>query len=176
MQNKYSPSLRNQMKWELLTMWMASLLSECIWIIHIQQFFRSMAKDPFVMHFQAAFKKDLDLRDTTCFTLRSFHIPYLNKESTFSCAVLSSFWQVTTLGPDCTQSSHGQRTDGIWQLPLSRAAAVCPRDQVLRGCPGLMSSFRYSALPPLHRRTSLGPPLGVSWKIVFPILFKTGVL
>lgn len=51
-----------------------------------------MTKDPFVMQFQATFtRKYLDFRDVTCFTLKSFHTPDLNKEFIFSCAVLSNF-------------------------------------------------------------------------------------
>lgn len=51
-----------------------------------------MAKDPFVMQFQAAFtRKHLDFRDATCLTLKSFHTADLNKEFIFSCVVLSSF-------------------------------------------------------------------------------------
>lgn len=151
MQSKYFPSLHNQMKrnesyWPFerhLYFWMTSG--------HIQQLFGSMAKDPFIMQFQAAFtRKDLDFRDAICFTPKSFNTPDMNKESISSCAVLSSFWQLTALGPDCTQLSHAQSCRCVSQRPSAQRLLW------------FNGAFHYYALPPLLNITQ--PVWGLHWE------------
>lgn len=143
------------MKWELFTMWISSLLTVCIYVIQGQWLARSLA-NVFVTHFQAAFtRKDLGLGVLFVFTLKSVHTPDVNKEPRLPCTVLSSFWHITSLGPDCTLLSQVQRINRIYWLLLSRAMDMCPRDKVPRGCPGVISAFSYSTLPPLRKLTQL---------------------
>lgn len=73
--------------------------------------FSSLAQDLFVTHFQAAFTRenDLGLGMPLVFALKLFCSPDLNEECLFPWTVLSSFRQVTGLGPDCIWLSHARR-------------------------------------------------------------------